>query len=201
MAAESCVGELSESDTARCLVKTIKFDDEPAVWRLQQQVEYCTEHIEDMIALARPMRSELLLELPVRLGQHIRFAQSGDTERDTETESYREHWGAIGGGPGAVPLSDSLSEEWEEPSKLIGGEQSGEGWRLLPPEHSPIPALRMGPPEHTAAANIDMMVTSASEMMSSPGPPGMYSSSPLGCSAGASSRSSQLPWITADGTL
>ena len=171
MAAESCVGELSESDIARCLVKTIKFDDEPAVRRLQQQVEYCTEHIEDMIALARPMRSELLLELPVRLGQHIRFAQSGDTERDTETESYREHWGAIGGGPGAVPLSDSLSEEWEEPSKLIGGEQSGEGWRLLPPEHSPIPALRMGPPEHTAAANIDMMVTSGSEMMSRYLPP------------------------------
>ena len=74
-------------------------------------------------------------------------------------------------------------------SKLTGGAQSGVGWRMVPHEQS--------------GADVDMMVTSASEMISSPpgGPPGMYGSAPLGCSAGVGTRSGQLQWITAEGIL
>eukprot|EP01043_Picozoa_sp_COSAG02_P049524 COSAG02_NODE_4980_length_4757_cov_3.290253_6_plen_320_part_00 len=181
-AAETCVNELSEADQARCMIKTIKFDDEPSVGRLQQQVDYCAQQMQSMIQHPRPMRCELYVELgsdtmrsmPER--QHIHFPQGGD--------GYRENWGAIAGGAGD---DDTLAEDWEETSKLTGGAQSGDGWRLLPAEHS--------------GADIDMMVTSASEMMSSPGPPGMYGSGPLGCSAGVGTRSGSLSWITADGTL
>jgi len=185
-AAEACTSALSEAEQARIMIKTIKFDDEPTVGRLQQQVVFCAAQMEPMMQLARPMRSELILDLPkptpmfrqLHERHHVHVPQGGD--------GVKENWAAMGGGDGGGAAA-AAGFDWESPSKLTGGAHSGDGWRTVPAEHT--------------GADIDMMVTSASEMMSSPGPPGMYSSSPLGCSAGASSRSSQLPWITADGTM
>ena len=126
MATNVCVEHTSQEDQQRTRIKTIKFDDEPSVPRLQQQVDYCTAQMEKVFLLDRPANIELYLDLPHPVAQHQpatqhKLPEMRQTHAPEGGDGEKEHWGAVGGG---------AALDFAEASFLTGGAQSGAGWRM-----------------------------------------------------------------------
>lgn len=124
MATNVCTQNASVEDQQRCRIKTIKFDDEPSVPRLQQQVEYCTAQMEKVFHLDRPARIELYLDLPHAPVTQHKLPEMRQPHAPEGGDGEKEHWGAQAGG--------GASLDYAEASFLTGGAQSGAGWRMAP---------------------------------------------------------------------
>ena len=119
LAAEACAEKIGD----KVAIKTIKFDDEPSVARLQQQIEYVTEQVDSVFQGDRPQRRELCDDC---------LEEDDADERQSLLpplqprggDAAAEHWGGAAGGTPPAYLA---------PSFLQGGTSGGmpgRGWRV-----------------------------------------------------------------------